>query len=239
MTDEVNIVVHGHEPTLSEMIVTAVQDPELIEYAKSKGASGINLSGICCTANEVLMRQGVPSAGNFLHQELAILTGAVEAMVVDVQCIMQALPDLAKHFHTEVITTSPKVKITGATHIEFDEHHALDIAKQIVRRAIDNYQNRGETHIPDVSEQMVPGFSHEYIGYMQGGVYRSSFRPLNDAIASGRIRGVAAVVGLQQPEHDAGPGPHGHHHRAAEERRPGGVDRLRRHCGRQVRFPAG
>ena len=90
--DEVNIIVHGHEPTLSEMIVTAVLDPDLIEYAKSKGANGICLAGICCTSNEVMMRQGIPSAGNFLNQELAILTGAVEAMVVDVQCICSHSP---------------------------------------------------------------------------------------------------------------------------------------------------
>jgi carbon-monoxide dehydrogenase catalytic subunit len=193
--DEVNIVVHGHEPTLSEMILAATSDPELIEYAATKGAKGITLAGICCTSNETLMRQGVPSAGNFLHQELAILTGAIEAMVVDVQCIMQALPDLAKNFHTEVITTSPKVKITHATHIEFDEHNAYEIAKGIVRRAIDNYPNRGEIRIPDFSSDLVPGFSHEYINYMLGGSYRSSFRPLNDAIMSGRIRGVVANVG--------------------------------------------
>jgi len=193
--DEVNIVVHGHEPTLSEMILAATTDPELIGYAKTKGANGINLCGICCTSNETLMRQGVPSAGNFLHQELAIVTGAIEAMVVDVQCIMQALPTLAKKFHTEVITTSPKVKISGATHIEFDEHRALGIAKEIVRRAIDNYPNRGEVHIPDISSDLVPGFSHEYINYMLGGSYRSSFRPLNDAIMSGRIRGVVGNVG--------------------------------------------
>ena len=118
---------------------------------------------------------------------------------MDVQCIMQALPDLASNFHTEVITTSPKVKIAGATHIEFDEEHALDLARQIVRRAIDNYPNRGTTHIPPVSSDLVPGFSHEYITYMQGGTYRASFRPLNDAIASGRIRGVAAVVGCNNP----------------------------------------
>jgi len=198
--DEVNIIVHGHEPTLSEMIVTAVQDPDLIEYAKSKGAKGINLAGICCTSNEIMMRQGIPSAGNFLNQELAILTGAVEAMVVDVQCIMQSLTSVAKHFHTEIITTSPKVKITGATHIEFDEHHALDIAKGIVKRACDNYVNRGETRIPKQSaESVVPGFSHEYLNYMLGGFYRQSFRPLNEAIATGRIRGVAADVGCNNP----------------------------------------
>jgi carbon-monoxide dehydrogenase catalytic subunit len=202
--DMVNVVVHGHEPTLSEMIVAASQDPEIIEYAKAAGANGVNLSGICCTANEILMRQGIPAAGNFLQQELAILTGAVEAMVVDVQCIMQALVGLAQNFHTEIITTSPKVRIKDATHIEFDEHKALTIAKNILKHAIDNYKNRGKTQIPDVREDLVPGFSHEYINYMLGGTYRASFRPLNDAIMSGRIRGVAAIVGCNNPrsQHD-------------------------------------
>ena len=197
--DMVNVVVHGHEPTLSEMIVAASQDPEIIAYAKAAGANGIQLSGICCTANEILMRQGIPAAGNFLHQELSIMTGSVEAMVVDVQCIMQALVSLASHFHTKIITTSPKVKITGATHMEFDEHHALDIARNILRVAIDNFKNRGEVHIPDEKEDLIPGFSHEYINYMLGGSYRASFRPLNDAIMSGRIRGVAAIVGCNNP----------------------------------------
>ncbi len=197
--DMVNVVVHGHEPTLSEMIVAASQDPEIIEYAKEAGAKGVNLAGICCTANEILMRQGVPAAGNFLHQELSIMTGAVEAMVVDVQCIMQALVGLAENFHTKVITTSPKVKIKGATHIEFEEKTALTIAKRILKEAIDNYKNRGDVTIPDVQEKLVPGFSHEYINYMLGGSYRSSFRPLNDAIMSGRIRGVAAIVGCNNP----------------------------------------
>lgn len=197
--DMVNVVVHGHEPTLSEMIVAASQTPEIIEYAKAAGAKGVNLSGICCTANEILMRQGIPAAGNFLHQELAILTGSVEAMVVDVQCVMQALVSLASNFHTKIITTSPKVKITGATHIEFDEHHAMTIAKEILKAAIDNYKNRGITHIPDVKEDLIPGFSHEYINYMLGGTYRASFRPLNDAIMAGRIRGVAAIVGCNNP----------------------------------------
>jgi carbon-monoxide dehydrogenase catalytic subunit len=195
----VNVVVHGHEPTLSEMIVTATQDPEIIEYARKAGAKGVQVSGICCTANEILMRQGIPAAGNFLHQELAILTGAVEAMVVDVQCIMQALVDLASNFHTKVITTSPKVRLKGALHIEFDEHKGLTIAKQILKAAIDNYRNRGKTVIPTDKEDLTPGFSHEYINYMLGGSYRASFRPLNDAIMSGRIRGVAAIVGCNNP----------------------------------------
>lgn len=195
LEDEVNIIVHGHEPTLSEMIVAAAQDPEMIEYAKSKGAKGITLGGICCTANETLMRQGVPLAGNFLQQELAILTGAVDAMVVDIQCIMQGVVKLADQFHTKIITTSPKAKITGATHIEFDEHRAMDIAKEIVRTACDRFPERGDMHIPEERTELIPGFSHEYINYALGGYYRGSLRPLNDAIASGRLRGVVANIG--------------------------------------------
>ncbi len=194
-TDQVNIVVHGHEPTLSEMILVAVNDPELIAYAKTKGATGINLTGLCCTANETLMRQGVATIGNFLSQELAITTGAVDAMVVDIQCIMQALGPLSDRYHTKLITTSPKVHIEGVTHVEFEEEHALEIAKQIVKMGVDAFPNRRRVFIPNETCDMVAGFSHEYINYALGGMYRGSFRPLNDAIISGRLRGAAGVVG--------------------------------------------
>jgi carbon-monoxide dehydrogenase catalytic subunit len=193
--DQVNVIVHGHEPTLSAMLVEAARDPELIAEAKAAGAEGINLAGICCTSNEILMRYGIPAAGNFLHQELAVLTGAVEVMVVDVQCIMQALAPLSQRFHTQLITTSPKAKIPGAKHVEFDEHRAPETAREIVRMAIANYPNRGPVHIPSYHEPLVAGFSHEYLNYMQGGFHRGSFRPLNDAIIAGRVRGLAGVVG--------------------------------------------
>jgi len=202
--DHVNVVVHGHEPTLSEMIVVASESPDMIEYAKSKGAAGINLAGMCCTSNEILVRHGIKSAGGFLNQELAVLTGAIDAMVVDVQCIMPALADVAKKFTTKVITTSPKGHIPEAEHFEFDEHHALDVAKNILKAAADNFPARAgkETRIPQDSPTMVAGFSHEYIEYMLGGRYRRSFRPLNDAVISGRIRGLVGIVGCNNPRVD-------------------------------------
>jgi len=204
--DEVNIIIHGHEPLLSEMIVAVSREPRMIELAKSKGANGINLAGICCTANEILMRHGIPLAGNFLQQELALVTGAVEAMVVDVQCIMQSLPDIAQCYHTKLITTSPKAKIPGAMHIEFDEHNAVESARAIVKTAIENFPNRGENiDIPQEQSDLVAGFSHETINYLLGGLFRASYRPLNDNIINGRIRGVAGVVGCNNPRvtHDA------------------------------------
>ncbi len=198
--DEVNIVVHGHEPSLAEMIVEVSQEPEILEYAKKAGAKGINLVGMCCTANEVLMRHGIPTAGGFLNQELAIMTGLAEAIMVDVQCIMPAIAQVSKKFHTKVVTTSHKGKMVDAVHIQYDEHRAKEVARQILRLAIDNYKNRtaeGE-RIHDTSP-VIAGFSHEYLNYMQGGRFRASFRPLNDAIMAGRIRGVAGVVGCNNP----------------------------------------
>jgi anaerobic carbon-monoxide dehydrogenase catalytic subunit len=205
--DEVNIIVHGHEPALAEVLAAVTRDPELLAYARTKGAQGINLAGMCCTANEVLMRRGVPIAGNFLQQELAIVTGAVEVMVVDVQCIMQGLVDVAGCYHTRIITTDNRAKIDGATHIEFDEHRAVATATEIVRLAIDNFPNRsGNVMIPPDKAALIGGFSHETINYMLGGRFRSSYRPLNDNIANGLIRGVAGVVGCNNARttHDDG-----------------------------------
>jgi carbon-monoxide dehydrogenase catalytic subunit len=198
--DEINLIVHGHEPTLAEIIVDVVSEPEMIAYAKEKGAKGINLGGMCCTANEVLMRHGIPTAGGFTNQELAIMTGLIDAMVVDVQCIMPAIAELSKKFHTKVITTSEKAKTTGAIHIQYDEHRAKEVAREIVKIACDNYQNRKtEGSHSTQRTPLIAGFSHEYIEYMQGGKWRASFRPLNDAIIAGRIRGVVGLAGCDNP----------------------------------------
>jgi carbon-monoxide dehydrogenase catalytic subunit len=195
--DHVNIIIHGHEPLLPEMIAVAVQEPEMITYAQNKGAKGIQLAGMCCSANEILMRHGIPCAGNYLQQELAIITGAVDAMVVDVQCEMQSLANVAKCYHTKLITTDKRARIEGESmHIPFDDHHALDVARQVVREAIDNFPNRrAPVLIPSQSHPTVVGFSYETIRYLLGGSIRGSYYTLNDNIIGGRVRGVAGVVG--------------------------------------------
>ena len=203
---QVNIVVHGHEPTLSDIIVAVSQENELVSLAKQKGANGINIAGICCTANEILMRHGIPVAGNFLQQELAIMTGAVDVMLVDVQCIMPALGSLCNCFHTKLITTSPKCKIEGAEHIEFSEERAVQVAGEIIKVAIENFTRRkGAVNIPKARESGIAGFTTENTFYTLGGRFRGSYRPLNDAVISGRLRGAAGVIGCNNPKqvHDS------------------------------------
>jgi anaerobic carbon-monoxide dehydrogenase catalytic subunit len=200
--DTVNIVIHGHEPALSEMLTVAVGSPDIQEYAKAAEAKGITLAGICCTANEILMRHGIPVAGNILQQELAIVTGAVEMMIIDVQCCMPSLPDVAANYHTEIISTADIAKTIGASHVDFNEEEPLESAKALIRRAIDNFKDRDakKVSIPKAREQLIAGFSVDAIKYMLGGKYRASFRPLNDAIIQNRIFGVVGIVGCSNPK---------------------------------------
>jgi carbon-monoxide dehydrogenase catalytic subunit len=198
--DQVNIIVHGHEPNLFESMIASVNEPTLVEAAKDAGANGINLVGMCCSGAEVLVRHGIPHAGNFMSTEAVLVTGAVDAMTVDVQCIKQGLAKVADCYQTLLITTNPRCHIEGATHVEFHEHTPKECTDEIVIRAIGRFKNRKmPIEIPKIKNSGVHGFSHEYINYMLGGTFRASYVPLNDNIINGRIRGVAGVVGCTNP----------------------------------------
>ncbi|THB78997.1 MAG: anaerobic carbon-monoxide dehydrogenase catalytic subunit [Desulfobulbaceae bacterium] len=198
--DFVNIIVHGHEPILLEAMIISSEAPSVKKMATDAGAKGINLVGMCCSGLDVLSRHGVPHAGNFSSTEAALVTGAVDAMTVDIQCIKQDLHKVAGCYDTEFITTNYRAKIEGALHIELDEHDPLKCTDAIIIKAISRFKNRGKTiEIPRKVAKGVHGFSHEYIKYMLGGSFRGGYTPLNDNIINGRIRGVAGVVGCTNP----------------------------------------
>ncbi len=198
--DQVNIIVHGHEPNMFESVLESVNDPALIAAAKEAGAKGINLAGMCCSGAEMMSRHGVPHAGDFMSTEAVLITGAVDAMAVDVQCIKQGLAKVAECYNTRLFTTNPRCHIEGVEHIEFEEHDPRKCADEIVIRAISRFKNRtAKVEIPNIVNTGVHGFSHEYINYMLGGSFRGSYTPLNDNIINGRIRGVAGVVGCTNP----------------------------------------
>ena len=57
--DEVNIIVHGHEPTLSEMIVRAAKN-RLLKLAGQRVQTA-SMSAVCACGNELLMHMTSPS----------------------------------------------------------------------------------------------------------------------------------------------------------------------------------
>lgn len=198
--DHVNIIIHGHEPNLFESVLASVEDPVLIQAARDAGAAGINLLGMCCSGAEMLSRHGIPHAGNFMSTEAVIVTGAVDAMGVDVQCIKQALAKVAECYGTRFFTTNPRARIEGVEHIPFVEDDPRSCTDAIVEMAVVRFKNRkSPVEIPKTRSLGVHGFSHEYINYVLGGTFRASYTPLNDNIINGRIRGVAGVVGCTNP----------------------------------------
>ncbi|MFH1980669.1 MAG: anaerobic carbon-monoxide dehydrogenase catalytic subunit [Pseudomonadota bacterium] len=200
--DQVNIVVHGHNPVVSDMVSQACMSPELLELAKTKGAAGINLVGVCCTGNELLMRRGIAMAGNHLMTELILSTGAVDMMIVDYQCIMPSLGKVAGSYHTRLISTSDKARFPGMEHQEFHPHNAEKKGVAVVRAAVENFVNRGKVMIPVAPQEAVGGFSVETIVGALGGTPA----PLIDAIKAGKIRGAVGIVGCNNPKikHDYG-----------------------------------
>jgi len=200
--DHVNVVVHGHNPVVSEMVLAACQDPDVIKRAQSKGAAGINLCGVCCTGNELLMRHGVPMAGNHLMTELIIATGAVDLMIVDYQCIMPSLGKVASCYHTKVISTSDKARFPNVPHMEFHPENARKMAYEVIGQAVDNFANRGNVYIPVEPVDAMGGFSVEAVIGALGGTPE----PLLEAIRQGQIRGAVGIVGCNNPKikHDYG-----------------------------------
>jgi carbon-monoxide dehydrogenase catalytic subunit len=201
----VNIAVHGHQPLLSEMIVKAVD--EMQGEAKTVGAEGINLVGICCTGNEVLMRQGVPTAANFGSQELAIMTGVLDAMVIDVQCIAPGVQEVCNCYHTLLISTVKFSKIPGAVHVEFDARTAMESARTIVRMAIHQYGRRRDDliHIPQFKKDVIGGFSFESLMDLFSKLNPDApIKVLTEAIKNGEIKGVCTFAGCnnQKVVHD-------------------------------------
>lgn len=201
--DQVNIVVHGHNPVVSEMVSAACQSKDLLDLAKSKGAVGINLVGVCCTGNELLMRRGIAMAGNHLMTELILSTGVVDTMIVDYQCIMPSVGKVAGCYHTRMISTSDKAQFPHMQHEEFHPHNARKKAADVVRAAVENFPNRkGVPFIPVEPQEAVGGFSVETIVGALGGTPD----PLIDAIKAGKIRGAVGIVGCNNPKikHDYG-----------------------------------
>ncbi len=199
--DHVNIAVHGHNPLLSMKVVEWAR--KLEGEARKVGAAGINVVGICCTGNEVLMRLGVPAAAHNAQAELAIVTGALDAMVVDIQCIFPSLAQVASCYHTKLITTFPYAKIPGALHIEFTPEKADEVAERIVREAIEAFKrrDRSKIYIPKKVEEAIVGFSVEAILDVLRKINpEDPLKPLVDVIAEGKVKGAVGIVGCPNPK---------------------------------------
>lgn len=194
--DSVNIATHGHNPALSEKILEWAL--KLEKEAVAAGAKSINVVGVCCTGNELAMRHGVKLAAHNAQSETILATGAVDCMVVDVQCIWPSLPQIAKCFDTTFVTTDEMVHMPDAKHIEFSPADADESAQKIIHAAIESFVKRKgkKLDIPNQKTTAVAGLSVEAIaGILRKADVGDPLKPVIDSVVAGKIRGFVGVVG--------------------------------------------
>ncbi|MHB9090888.1 MAG: anaerobic carbon-monoxide dehydrogenase catalytic subunit, partial [Chloroflexota bacterium] len=131
-----------------------------------------------------------------LGQELALATGALDALVVDQQCVLPAIMPIARHFGTEVITTNDANRLPGAKHIALDLARLHEVAREILLAAVETYQvrDRSQTRVPPVARTAEAGFSYESVLEAFGGP-----RGLLGRMRAGEIRGIVTMVSCNTP----------------------------------------
>jgi len=198
-TNAVNIVAHGHVPLVATAVLKAVNDPELQKLAKEAGAEGIKVYGSMCTGQELMQRSDSSAKGfagqlgNWITQEYMVATGAVDLVMMDMNCSIPGLKTTADRFHTKLVSVDRVLRMEGVEdRIDYEPEKVEEQAKELIKLAIETYKNRGEDiHIPEYKSGAVAGFSVESILGALGG----SLDPLLDAVKNGSIKGIAAVVG--------------------------------------------
>ncbi|MDR1312245.1 MAG: anaerobic carbon-monoxide dehydrogenase catalytic subunit [Deltaproteobacteria bacterium] len=208
--EAVNVVVNGNYPQVAEKLIELAETQELKDYAKAAGAAGgFNITGACSTASELAERHGVAGSADYLQQELAVVTGAVEALVVDSQCAMEALGLLCDCYHTKLITTSPKARIESgkAEALKVDSANIGEKAKEILKLAADNFKNRSKANIPAEKDTILAGYSVASLGKALKSNGKGPLAPLADALAGGAIKGVVGLLGCNNVR--VAPGPSG------------------------------
>jgi carbon-monoxide dehydrogenase catalytic subunit/CO dehydrogenase/CO-methylating acetyl-CoA synthase complex beta subunit len=194
----INVAVHGHNPLLSDVMVDVAR--EMKDEAKKAGAEGFNIVGVCCTGNEILMRKGIPIAANVLSQELVLMSGILDAMVLDYQCFMPSLSTLSRCTHTKLVSTEPVARLVGDTHIEFTPERAKQSAREVLTMAISAYKHRGKTKLlPTVKgSKVVAGFSVEQMRDLFAKKNPDDpFQFLVDNLVNGHVRGLALFAGCK------------------------------------------
>lgn len=198
--DYLNILVHGHSPVMIEKVLEKINLTEIQQLARDYGAKGIIVGGLCCTGTELLARYGIPTVTSILGQEFVIGTGAVDCVVVDMQCVIPGMKILADCYGTKIITTCNSNRIPGAVHLPFDPEkpETLDEdAYVIAKTAVEAFKgrDRSKIKIPDVTTKAYGGWSYESVVKTLGGIEN-----ITELLKQGKLKGIATVVGCNTPK---------------------------------------
>jgi carbon-monoxide dehydrogenase catalytic subunit len=194
----VNILPNGHEPFVGAALIEVARRPEVQEKAKRAGAKGIHIVGSIETGQELMQRYAcddvfVGLTGNWINQEYALATGAVDLFAMDMNCSVPNLKEYADKYGTTLVSVSRLVAIPGVEkRIDYLPEKVEQQALELIDLAIENFKHRrGKPTAGGLKKtKILTGFSNEAVLSALGG----SLDPLLDLIKNGTILGVTALV---------------------------------------------
>lgn len=204
----VNIAVDGHEPFVGAALIKLAESEEVQEKAKKAEAKGLRIIGFIETGQELIQRFNSPVfagiVGNWIVQEFALATGAVDVFAADMNCALPSLPEYQR-YGVKIVPVSRLVRLRGIDEgLDYEPEKAEKIAKELIDMAIENFKQRDKTksYKIDKKQKIVVGFSPEAILNALNG----DLNVLLEAIKKGDIKGVVALVScttLKNGPHDS------------------------------------
>ncbi|MHC1685813.1 MAG: anaerobic carbon-monoxide dehydrogenase catalytic subunit [Clostridiaceae bacterium] len=201
-SDYINIMITGHQHSLIAHLQERLIDADIYEKAKKVGAKGFKLVGCTCVGQDLQLRgehyDEVFSghAGNNFTSEAVIATGAVDLILSEFNCTLPGIEPIADKFKVKQICIDDVAKKANAEFVAYSFEERENITDKIIKEALTSYSERRESitiNLPENhgDDETITGVSETSLKEFLGGTWK----PLVDLIASGKIQGVAGVVG--------------------------------------------
>jgi carbon-monoxide dehydrogenase catalytic subunit len=201
-TDYINIMVTGHQHSVIAHLQDRLLDEDIVSKAKAAGAKGFKLVGCTCVGQDLQLRgehyKDVFSghAGNNFTSESLISTGSIDIILSEFNCTLPGIEPIAEEFEVKMICLDDVAKKANADYINYTYEDREKITDTIIEEAVKSYSSRRKNvgiNLPldHGHDDVLTGVSETSLREFLGGTWK----PLVDLIASGKIKGVAGVVG--------------------------------------------
>lgn len=200
--DYINILITGHQHSLFTYIQDRLTDADVVARARAAGAKGFKLVGCTCVGQDLQLRGAHYTAifdghaGNNYISEAVLASGAIDAVLSEFNCTLPGIEPICEELKIRQICLDVVAKKANADLIPYRYESREADGERIISEIIDAYtQRRGKVPMnlfPDHGNRnTLTGVSEGSLKDFLGG----SWKPLIDLIASGKIRGLAGVVG--------------------------------------------
>ncbi len=197
----INIMVIGHQHALLAALQRELTAPRAEESARQAGARGFRIVGATCVGQDMEARCAhaggafAGHAGNNFTSEPLLATGGIDLVVTEFNCALPGIEEICEKFRVRQICIDDVAKKQNAEYLPYDFEKSRETAWKIIEAAAKSYRNRRSQVAVTVPEHgcegSLAGVGEKSLKKFLGG----SYKPLLDLIATGRIRGLAGVVG--------------------------------------------